>query len=166
MHSYMLSGGNSQSFVKGSVVTKRRPGRPPKIPSIGGVTSPSVSCVSGLPVIPAPVMIGAVPMVVTVDEVDGGTPPERCPGGPPTLHTVVAEAELGAGAEAVSVGRRLGGHLRITMEYLELELEKGGQCWVREEGGVWLWRLLYCLHYGEIAMVWSGVVEGHTRLGQ
>lgn len=113
-HSYMLSGfGNTQSFVKGSVVTKRRPGRPPKIPSngggVGGVASPAVSCVCGLPVIAAPsVMIGAVPMVVPMCEVDGGTALKRRPGGPPTLHPVVAEAEPGAGVEAVSVGRRLG----------------------------------------------------------
>lgn len=112
-HSYMLSdSGNSQSFAKGSVVKKRRAGRPPKIPcnggGVGGVASPAVSCVSGLPVIAAPsVMIGAVPMVVPMGKVDGG-PVKRRPGGPPTLHTVVAEAEPGAGAEAVSVGRRLG----------------------------------------------------------
>lgn len=90
-HSYMLSGfGHGQSSVQGSVVTKRRPGRPPKIPSngsgVGGVASPAVSYFSGLPVMADPsLMIGAVPMVVPMGEVDGG-----------------------AGPEAFSVGRRLG----------------------------------------------------------
>ncbi|XP_074359966.1 uncharacterized protein LOC141700087 isoform X4 [Apium graveolens] len=104
---------NSQSLVKGSVVTKSRPGRPPKIPSnggvVGGVASPSVSCVSGLPVIAAPsVMIGAVPMVVPMGEVDGGAPFKRRAGGPPTLHAIVAEAERSSGEEAVSGCKRLG----------------------------------------------------------
>ncbi|XP_074340051.1 uncharacterized protein LOC141677862 isoform X4 [Apium graveolens] len=104
---------NSQSLVKGSVVTKSRPGRPPKIPSnggvVGGVASPSVSCVSGLPVIAAPsVMIGAVPMVVPLGEVDGGAPFKRRAGGPPTLHAIVAEAERSSGEEAVSGCKRLG----------------------------------------------------------
>ncbi|XP_074340045.1 uncharacterized protein LOC141677862 isoform X1 [Apium graveolens] len=112
-YSYMLSVGNSQSLVKGSVVTKSRPGRPPKIPSnggvVGGVASPSVSCVSGLPVIAAPsVMIGAVPMVVPLGEVDGGAPFKRRAGGPPTLHAIVAEAERSSGEEAVSGCKRLG----------------------------------------------------------
>lgn len=124
-HSYMLPG--FEHFVESvgqvSIGSKRRPGRPPKVQANGGggvvdleapPSSAGVIADSGLMGSAAPFdPIEAVPNVVPIGEVDGGTVVKRR-GRPPKVQSVMVEGEpivvdeSMVGVEPVSVGRKPG----------------------------------------------------------
>lgn len=125
-HSYMLPGVEFavESVGQVSVGSKRGRGRPRKVQAIGGggvgdLEAPPVSggvigdseiAGNAVPFDP----IGAVPNVVPIGEVDGGTVVKRRPGRPPKSQAAVVGGEpivapeLIVGAEPMSVGRRPG----------------------------------------------------------
>lgn len=125
-HSYMLPGIEFvvESVGQVSVGSKRGRGRPKKVQANGGggvvdLEAPPVSAGvigdSGIVGNAVPFdPIGAVPNVVPIGEVDGGTVVKRRPGRPPKSQAAMAggepivAAEPNVGAEPISVGRRPG----------------------------------------------------------
>ncbi|KAK1371904.1 hypothetical protein POM88_037996 [Heracleum sosnowskyi] len=119
-HSYMIPGIEFvvESVGEVSIGSKKGRGRPRKVQANGGggvvdLEAPPVSVgVIGDSGIVGNVVpfdpIGAVPNVVPIGEVDGGTVVKRRPGRPPKSQAAVVGGEPIAAAEPISVGRRPG----------------------------------------------------------